>query len=93
MLGEVADQGRDVEDQIRGAVLLASLTVDVTGDPKVTGVGEGVGGDDDRADRSVGVPGLAQIEVGWLGRELQGPVGDVLADGQPADVVPTRPRA
>jgi len=45
--GEVADQSRDVEDQIRGAILLASLTVYVTEDQKVTGVGERVSGDDD----------------------------------------------
>ena len=52
------------------------------------GVGEGVGGDDDRSDRSVGVPGLAEVEMGGGGRELQRPVRDVLADGESTHVAP-----
>jgi hypothetical protein len=45
----------------------------VTGDQKVTWVGERISGDDDRADRSVCVTGLAQIEMGGARPRTAGP--------------------
>ena len=54
---------------------------------EVVGVGDLVERDDPRAQRAVAAAGLAEGELG-AGGELEVPVADVLADGEPGDMRP-----
>ena len=89
---ELGDQVRHREDHRPGAALLDALAVDEAAQLQVVGVEAGraelVDADERRTHRREPGVGLAHPELRRRGGELGDAVGDVLADGQPGDVVP-----
>ena len=85
--GELGDQPRDREDEIARAPVLHHLAVDRAAESEVVRVGELVGGHQPRPHRSVTAVRLAEREL-TRRCELQGAIGDVLADGQSCHMGP-----